>query len=209
MKTEIIRMPFLAIVMALAAVLASCSNAGAGKSAQVDKVKWQVAAYAVVPAGSVGLEVADPEAYGDILPLRDSYTQEESAKVDELLAHNDSLLSARGYAYQWIDFGAREPLNLVFIESTPLLEQEVEIDSESVSPCYADCLQIAFRFDDRQQWENITTANIGKRIAIGVNGRILTAPCVNSPITQGACSVIVPAEDAPALLPGISLPDTE
>ena len=147
--------------------------------------------------------------YLDILPLRDSYTQEESAKVDELLAHNDSLLSARGYAYQWIDFGAREPLNLVFIESTPLLEQEVEIDSESVSPCYADCLQIAFRFDDRQQWENITTANIGKRIAIGVNGRILTAPCVNSPITQGACSVIVPAEDAPALLPGISLPDTE
>lgn len=85
----------------------------------------------------------------------------------------------------------------------------MEIDSESVSPCYADCLQIAFRFDDRQQWENITTANIGKRIAIGVNGRILTAPCVNSPITQGACSVIVPAEDAPALLPGISLPDTE
>lgn len=209
MKTEIIRMPFLAIVMALAAVLASCGNAGAGKSAQVDKVKWDVAAYAVVPSGSVGLEVADQEAYGDILPLRDSYTQEESAKVDELLAHNDSLLSACGYAYQWIDFGTREPLNLVFIESTPLLEQEVEVDSESVSPCYADCLQIAFRFDDRQQWENITTANIGKRIAIGVNGRILTAPCVNSPITQGACSVIVPAEDAPELLPGISLPDTE
>ena len=122
MKTEIIRMPFLAIIMALAAVLASCGSAGAGKSAQVDKVKWQVAAYAVVPSGSVGLEVADQEAYGDILPLRDSYTQEESAKVDELLAHNDSLLSARGYAYQWIDVGAREPLNLVFIESTPLLE---------------------------------------------------------------------------------------
>ena len=101
-------------------------------------------------------------------------------------------LSTQGYSYQWVNYGDPGKMDLVIIASTPLLEQDVEITEVNKLPKSGDIYQVAFRFNDRSLWEKITTANIGKRIAICVNGTVLSAPQVNSPITQGACSVTVP-----------------
>ncbi len=53
---------------------------------------WNVATYEVVPLDSITLEIPDAETYNDVLPLRYSYTQDESAKVSDILLQNDSIL---------------------------------------------------------------------------------------------------------------------
>lgn len=205
MKKTKTKPAFIIVVAAFITILTSCGNITTNKSAEVKNVTWNVAAYTVIPFDSISVEFADTEAYGDVLPLRYSYTQEESEKVNELLTLNDSLLNANGYTYQWVRYGEPELMDLVIVPDTPLLEQEVEVTEVNRLPSYDDNLQIAFRFNDKKQWEHITTANIGKRIAISVNGKILNAPQVNAPITQGACSVTIPAEEVPDMSPDIDL----
>lgn len=199
------RLSIITTAIALIAALIGCSNANTGKTVEVENVKWNVAAFAVVPFDSVALQVAEPEAYGDILPLRYSYTREESTEVDEILKQNDSLLSAKGYAYQWVKYGAPDKMDLVILPATPLLEQEVEVTGINILSQYGDVLQVCFSFDEKRKWEEITSASIGNRIAICVNGVVLNAPQVNAPITQGACSVTVPIEEVPTLLPNVDL----
>ncbi len=205
MKKSKTKPAFIIVVATFITILTSCGNITTNKSAEVKNVTWNVAAYTVIPFDSISVEFADTEAYGDVLPLRYSYTQEESEKVNELLTLNDSLLNANGYTYQWVRYGEPELMDLVIVPDTPLLEQEVEVTKVNRLHSYDDNLQIAFRFNDKKQWEHITTANIGKRIAISVNGKILNAPQVNAPITQGACSVTIPAEEVPDMLPDIDL----
>ncbi len=196
----------LSVMMVFATILTSCGNTSTGRTNEVEGVKWNVAAYAVVPFDSIKLEGADKEAFRKVLPLRYSYTREESAKLDQLLKQNDSLLSAQGRVYKWVKYGEPEKMDLVIITGTPLLEQDVEVtEVNQLPPEYGNNLQVGFRFNDRRLWEEITTANIGKRIAISVNGRVLNAPQVNSPITQGACTVTLPLEEAPTLLPNMDL----
>ncbi len=202
MKKVQINLSLLAFVIS---VLTGCGNTNTHKSAEVKNMVCNVAAYEVVPLDSITLEIPDAETYNDVLPLRYSYTQDESAKVSDILLQNDSILSTQGYSYQWVNYGDPGKMDLVIIASTPLLEQDVKITEVNKLPKSGDIYQVAFRFNDRSLWEKITTANIGKRIAICVNGTVLSAPQVNSPITQGACCVTIPTDKAAELLPDADL----
>lgn len=205
MKKVQINLSLLACVTALISIPTGCGNMNTNKNAEVKNMVWNVATYEVVPLDSITLEIPDAETYNDVLPLRYSYTQDESAKVSDILLQNDSILPTQGYSYQWVNYGDPGKMDLVIIASTPLLEQDVKITEVNKLPKSGDIYQVAFRFNDRSLWEKITTANIGKRIAICVNGTVLSAPQVNSPITQGACSVTVPADKVPELLPNVDL----
>lgn len=199
------RFSILTVVWGFVLILTGCGNTSTSHTVDVGNIRWNVAAYTVVPFDSVNIEVVDIEAFNDVLPLRCSYKMTERAKVDELLEQNNSLLSSKGYVYRWVRYGDPEKMDLVITPLTPLLQQEVEVTEINSIPEYGDNLQVAFRFNDKKQWEEITRANIGKRIAISVNGTVLNAPKVNMAISGGACSVTVPSEDASELLPDVNL----
>ncbi|HEX8869888.1 MAG TPA: precorrin-3B C(17)-methyltransferase, partial [Lentzea sp.] len=44
-------------------------------------------------------------------------------------------------------------------------------------------LRIEFTSEGRQRWEELTRANVGKRIAFLVNGELLSAPEILQPLT--------------------------
>ena len=52
-----------------------------------------------------------------------------------------------------------------------------------------------FKFADADKWERITQENVGRQLALAVNGVIKSAPIVNESITGGHCSVIGPDLD--------------
>ena len=193
----------LVLFAAIMVLVAACGKSGGSKD--LKDVKWTVAAYPVVQPESFDFPFVSDESYGDVLPLRYGYTPEEAEKLDQLLADNDSLLRAHGYTFAWVEYCEPERKDLVIIPLEPALEQEVELTEIFRMPEYGDMLQVAFRFKDKEQWERVTSANIGRRIAIAVNGRIFNAPQVNCPITQGACSVTIPPEAAATLFPGIDI----
>lgn len=153
---------YLCICTAIAVMTAAC-----GKQTDDDNVrKTEVEAYAVVPFDSIG--IADEQEFADVLPLRYSYTPREAEKVDTLLVRNDSLLNAKHYTYQWISYTDPERLELVVMPDKPLLRQKVEITAVDTIPEYG-IVQFSFRFNDKKEWEEITAANIGRRIAIFVD----------------------------------------
>ncbi len=193
-----------AVGLTLALTAFSCGKSRGAADAGSEDVKWNVEVYAVVPFDSIPLTTD-----GTVLPLTYSYAVTDTARVSALLAANDSLLAARGYVWQWVKYGSAESVDLVVMPSAPLLREEVTVTD--VSPI-ADCdgiVQVAFRFDDRRRWEEITDANVGRRLAIAVDGRVLSAPQVNMAISGGACAVTLPTQNLSELLPGREMADVK
>ena len=172
-------MPLLA-GLAQASFSSACGNTNSGKSIDTKTIKWNVAVYEIVPFDSINL-VADTAYYSSILPLRFEYTPDEATKVEELMELNDSLLSAKGFAYQLVKYGRLGKVDLVIYPKTPVIQQNVAPTDISYLPDYEDNINVAFQFDDKKKWEEITSANIGKVIAFSVNGKIMSAPQVNMP----------------------------
>ncbi|MDX3655810.1 hypothetical protein PV646_00705 [Streptomyces sp. ID05-26A] len=48
---------------------------------------------------------------------------------------------------------------------------------------------IEFDPEGARTWSDFTTANVGKQIAILINGRVLSAPSIQSPITGGSTQI--------------------
>ncbi len=193
-----------AVGLTLALTAFACGKSRGSADAGSENVKWNVEVYAVVPFDSIPLP-----ADSAVLPLLYSYAVTDTARVNALLAASDSLLAARGYVWQWVKYGSEESADLVVMPSAPLLREEVTVTD--VSPI-ADCdgiVQVAFRFGDKRRWEEITDANVGRRLAIAVGGRVLSAPQVNMAISGGACAVTVPTQDLAELLPGWDMADVK
>lgn len=193
-----------AVGLTLALMSFACGKKRGDADAGSENVKWNVEVYAVVPFDSLQLATD-----GDVLPLTYSYAVTDTARVSAMLAANDSLLATRGYVWQWVKYGSAESVELVVMPSAPLLREKVAVTD--VSPI-ADCdgiVQVAFRFDDRRRWEEITDANVGRRLAIAVDGRVLSAPQVNMAISGGACAVTIPTQDLAELLPGRDMADVK
>lgn len=193
-----------AVGLTLALTTFACGKSRGAPDAGSENVKWNVEVYAVVPLDSIPLATDSA-----VLPLMYSYAVTDTARVNALLAANDSLLAARGYVWQWVKYGSAESADLVVMSSAPLLREEVTVtDVSPIADC-DDIVQVAFRFDDRRRWEEITDANVGRRLAIVVDGRVLSAPQVNMAISGGACAVTVPTQDLAELLPGRDMADVK
>lgn len=186
-------------------IATACGKSSTDKVAESDVVKWDIEFYNVIPYEVIDLTVDDADSYSDVLPLRMEYGREETAKVDALFAQNDSLLADR-YSHHWLEYNGGEINILIIIPAEPLLRQEgVEITKVDRLSEDSEDMQVAFRLDDARKWKNITAANIGKQIAISVNGQVLNAPRVMDVITSGNCTVIIPVSKAKDLLPATSL----
>lgn len=78
-------------------------------------------------------------------------------------------------------------VSMVVYEAEPLMIETVEVTSEPFERL--ESFQLLFKFTDAEKWERITAKNIGRQLAVAVNGEVKTAPTVNEPITEGRCSV--------------------
>ena len=97
-------------------------------------------------------------------------------------------------------------------------EREGAIDT--VSPCLLaetvhisellrypddDGITMPFTLSDTARYAEITGNNLEKRIAISVNGQILSTPVVKIKIENGACSVILDEKQTKDLFPTINI----
>lgn len=108
---------------------------------------------------------------------------------------NEKLLSIKpeNLTLDWTIPGADGTIWLVAYESEPILSEKVIVTEANSMPSYGGDIQVGFKFTDVEKWATITGENIGKRLAVFVNGRLMNAPRVNSEIESGNCSVSIPA----------------
>ena len=85
-----------------------------------------------------------------------------------------------------------------------LLEDTVHV-SELIHYPGDDGITIPFNLSDTAKYAEITERNIEKRIAISINGRVLSTPVVKMKIAHGACSVILPKSQISTIFPTITL----
>lgn len=85
-----------------------------------------------------------------------------------------------------------------------LLEDTVHV-SELIHYPGDDGITIPFNLSDTTKYAEITERNIEKRIAISINGRVVSTPVVKMKIANGACSVILPKSQISTIFPAITL----
>ena len=66
-----------------------------------------------------------------------------------------------------------------------------------------------FAFADTAKYAEITGNNLEKRIAICINGQVLSTPVVKIEIKNGACSVLLDDVQAKDLFPDINIRELE
>lgn len=62
-----------------------------------------------------------------------------------------------------------------------------------------------FTFSDTAKYAELTGNSLGKRIAISVNGQVVSTPVVKMKIENGACSVVLDEAQRKALFPNINI----
>lgn len=78
----------------------------------------------------------------------------------------------------------------------PLIAETVIMAAEPVD--MMDDQRASFQFADAAKWEKITFESLGRSLALLVNGKLKSAPVVQSPITEGRCSIFLSADDLEA-----------
>ena len=66
-------------------------------------------------------------------------------------------------------------------------------------------ITMPFHFKDVEQYAQITETNIDKRIAIIINGDIVSTPVIKIKISDGACSVLLSKEQIAKYFPNIQV----
>lgn len=85
-----------------------------------------------------------------------------------------------------------------------LLEETVHV-SELFRYPDDDKITMPFTLSDKTKYAEITGNNLEKRIAICVNGRVLSTPVVKMKIENGACSVILDEKQTKNLFPTLNI----
>ncbi len=88
-------------------------------------------------------------------------------------------------------YSVSDTVNSAIATTECLLEETVHI-TELLQYPHDEQITMPFHFTDTTKYAEITGENIGKRIAIGINGHIVSTPVVKMKISNGACSVTIP-----------------
>lgn len=186
------RFLFTSVVSIIIAVVSTaCGKTSTTKTEKVDGVEWNVSICNAV-------QFYDPQTGVD---TDNNYTVADTAAV------NEKLLSVKpeNLTLDWTMPGADGTIWLVAYESEPILSEKVIVTEANSMPSYGGDIQVGFKFPDAEKWATITRENIGKRLAVFVNGRLMNAPRVNSEIESGSCSVSISANMVKDFLPNLDL----
>lgn len=177
--------------IAIAAMATACGGASTAEAEDVEGIEWNV---------TVRRAVQFDDSLRGISTDR-SYTLGDTASVNEQLMS----VKAENLTLEWTVAATDGTIRLVAYESEPILSEKVKITENNSIMSYGGDIQVAFKFPDVDRWATVTRQNIGKRLAIFVNGRLMSAPQVNTPIESGSCSVTFPAEVKDDYLPNFDL----
>lgn len=89
-------------------------------------------------------------------------------------------------------------------QSVALLLEKVHV-TELVRYPGEETVTMPFTFTDVKKYAGITGSNVGKRIAVSVNGEITSSPMVKMQIDNGACSVTLDSLHISRLFPEIKV----
>lgn len=89
-------------------------------------------------------------------------------------------------------------------QSAALLREKVHV-TDLVRYPGEETVTMPFTFTDVKKYAGITGSNIGKRIAVSVNGEITSSPMVKMQIDNGACSVTLDSLHISRLFPEIKI----
>ena len=189
--TRLLKLPALLIGIALAGTTIACGSTSTTKTEKVDGVEWNVSVRRAVPFNDSLTGVSTDN----------NYTIADTASV------NEKLLSVKpeNLTLDWTLPSTDGTIWLVAYESEPILSEKVNVTEANSIPAYGGDIQIGFKFPDSEKWATITRENIGKRLAVFVNGQLMNAPQVNSEITSGSCSVSIPTDKIHEYLPNLDL----
>lgn len=179
-------LPALLIGIVLAGTAIACGKTSTTKTEKVEGTEWIVTVKKVIQN----------------IDGNDQYTVADTTQVNKglkALPHNPN------NTIDWTIPSADGKIWLVAYENEPILSDKVAVTEANSIPSYGGNIQVAFKFPDSEKWEEITRDNIGKRLAIFVNGQLMNAPQVNSEITSGNCSVSIPADMIHEYLPNLDL----
>lgn len=190
MNTSFIKL-LAGILLAVAA--SACGGAsGTTKTEKIEGVEWNVAVHKVVEFNDTTLEISTNQ----------DYTLADTASVNVLLKE---IKHCGNITIAWTLPSADGSIWLVAYENEPLLSEKVSVTEANSMAAYGDDIQIAFKFPDATKWAAITRENIGRRLAVIVDGQVMNAPQVNTEITSGNCSVTIPADMVRQFLPEADL----
>lgn len=186
------RFLFASVVSIIIAVVSTaCGKTSTTKTEKVDGVEWNVSICNAV-------QFNDPQTGVD---TDNNYTVADTAAVNEKLLS----IKPENLTVDWTIPGADGTIWLVAYESEPILSEKVIVTEANSMPSYGGDIQVGFKFPDVEKWATITRENIGKRLAVFVNGRLMNAPRVNCEIESGSCSVSIPANMVKDFLPNLDL----
>lgn len=171
--------------------MTACGKTSTTKTEKVDGVEWNVSVCNAV-------QFNDPQTGVD---TDNNYTVADTAAVNEKLLS----IKLEKLTLDWTIPGTDGTIWLVAYESEPILSEKVIVTEANSMPSYGGDIQVGFKFPDVEKWATITRENIGKRLAVFVNGRLMNAPRVNCEIESGSCSVSIPANMVKDFLPNLDL----
>lgn len=173
--TKSLNLHVLLVCIALAVTATVFGKANTPEAEKINGAEWNVTVNKVIL-------YADGE---------DNYTISDTARVNKGLKR---LPHSENITIGWTIPRADGCIWLVAYDKEPILSEKVTVtEMYSIPPDGSD-IQVTFKFKDAKKWETITKENIGKRLAVFVNGHLMNAPQVNTEITSGKCSVLIPAD---------------
>lgn len=86
-----------------------------------------------------------------------------------------------------------------------LIEQTIHVSELVYYPENDGLITVPFNFSDTTKYAAMTEANLDKRIAIIVNGEIMSTPVVKATLTNGACFILLTKKQAEQLFPNADI----
>ncbi len=87
-----------------------------------------------------------------------------------------------------------------------LLEETVHV-SELLHYSGDKGVTMPFNLSDTTKYAEITATNLDKRIAIVINGQVISTPVVKMKLDNGACSVVLDDSQVTKLFPNVNMKD--
>ena len=122
------------------------------------------------------------------------FSSNDTASVAERAAEYCQSLD-NGAKYYWHRCDD-DVFELLIIDNTPLLDGS-SVEEAAATMTYTDQPQVDITFNSEAaaKWKNITSNNVGKRIAIMLKDRVLSAPMIACEIDGGKASITGPSQD--------------
>ncbi len=176
----------------LALLGAGCGNSGSSSRVKTEGVEWRLDVYKPV-------DLSEP-MYG--FSGKTECSVADTAEVNEAVRE---LKNCGNVKSGWLPSKQEGMLRLVVYESEPLISERVQIKELYTWPDDSAHIQVSFNFYDKEKWAAITRDNIGRRLAMAVDGKLVCDPQVNMQIEEGACAVSLTSDILKGYIPDIYL----